>query len=317
MDTASRVLRLLSLLTTRRSWRGEELAERLGVTDRTVRRDVERLRELGYPVHAVPGPTGGYALGAGARLPPLQLDDDSAVAVALGVRAAATGAVAGMEESALRALAAIEQVMPTHLQRRVTALRSAIVPLAADGPTVAPAVLAVLALACRDGERLRFGYVDRTGAQTRRHVEPHRVVHTGRRWYLVARDVDRDGWRSFRVDRMREPTPTGARGHPEDPPDAARFVTDALSLRPYRWHARLLIEAPAEVVAGLVPPTAAAVEALDDRRCVLVTGADSLDAIVLHTALLDLPFTPLEPPELAERCAALAERLRAAAGLLT
>ena len=309
-----RLLRLLPLLTSRRSWRGEELADRLGVTPRTVRRDIERLRELGYPVHAVPGPAGGYTLGSGARLPPLLLDDDAAVAAAVGLHMAACGAVAGMEDAAVRAVAAVEQVMPTRLRRRVEALRSTTVALGVSGPVVEPSVLALLALACRDGERLRFGYVDGGGVPSRRHVEPHRLVSTGRRWYLVANDLDRRDWRSFRVDRLRDPLPTGRRSRPADPPDAARFVSEGMSSRPYRWRARVLLEAPADVVAGLVSPTAAVVESVDERRCLFLTGADSLDAIALQVAWLNVPFTPLEPPELRERCAMFAERFGRAAG---
>ncbi|HEX3811729.1 MAG TPA: WYL domain-containing protein [Mycobacteriales bacterium] len=312
-DTATRLLRLLPLLTTRRTWGGQELAERLGVTPRTVRRDIERLRELGYPVGAVPGPAGGYALGAGAGLPPLLLDDDSAVAVTLGLHVAAGGAVAGIEEAAVRAAAAIEQVMPARLRRRVQALQSATVTLPANGPTVEPAVLALLALACRDGERLRFGYVDRAGLETRRHVEPYRLVSTGRRWYLVARDIDRDDWRSFRLDRLRNPLSTGRHSRPADPPDPARFVSAGVSSSPYRWQARVILDAPADVVAARVPATVAVVEVIDDGHCLLTTGSDSLDSIALHLASLDIPFTPLEPTELRDRCAALAARLTQAA----
>jgi predicted DNA-binding transcriptional regulator YafY len=312
-DTAARLLRLLSLLTARRTWGGEELADRLGVTGRTVRRDVERLRDLGYPVRAVPGPAGGYALGAGTGLPPLLLDDDSAVAVALGLHAAASGAVAGIEEAALRATAAIEQVMPTRLRRRVQALLATTVPLTATDSVVRPAVLAQLALACRDGERLRFGYVDRAGQDSRRHVEPYRLVCTGRRWYLVARDLDRADWRSFRVDRLHDPVPTGRHSTPANPPDAARFVSDAVSRGPYRWQVRVVMHAPAAVLTDRTPPTVAVIEAIDDERCLLTSGGDSLDYIALHLAMLNVPFTPVEPPELRDRCAALARRLHDAA----
>jgi predicted DNA-binding transcriptional regulator YafY len=312
-DTAERLLRLLSLLTARRGWRGEDLAARLGVTARTIRRDVDRLRDLGYQVHAVPGPAGGYELGAGAALPPMLLDDDAAVAVAVGLRAAADGAVAGLAEAAVRAAAVIERVLPERLRRRVDALHSAVVPLPTDAPMVEPAVLALLAMACRDSERLRFGYTDGEGRHSRRHVEPHRLVSTGRRWYLVARDIDRDAWRSFRLDRLTGPLPTGQRSPPADPPDAARFVIEGMSTRPYRWQARVLMEAPASVVAGRVPPTTAVVEATGDERCLLTTGSDNLDSIVLHLAGLGIPFTPLAPPELRMRCAELSRRLSEAA----
>jgi predicted DNA-binding transcriptional regulator YafY len=225
-DTAERLLRLLSLLTARRGWRGEDLAGRLGVTPRTVRRDVERLRNLGYEVRAVPGPAGGYELGAGSALPPMLLDDDAAVAVAVGLRAAADGAVAGMAEAAVRAAAIIERLLPDRLRRRADALQSAVVPLPAGAAPVSPDLLGTLALACRDAERLRFAYVDGSGKPSRRHVEPYRLVSTSRRWYLVARDIDRDDWRSFRLDRISQPLPTGQRSSPADPPDAAQFVAE-------------------------------------------------------------------------------------------
>jgi predicted DNA-binding transcriptional regulator YafY len=316
--TAERLLRLLSLFTVRRSWRGEELAERLGVTPRTIRRDVDRLRDLGYQVEALPGPGGGYELGAGSGLPPLLLDDDAAVAVALGLRAVAAGAVAGMEEAAVRAAAVIERVLPGRLRLRVDALRSAVVPLRAQQagtPAVQPGTLALLALACRDGERLRFGYVDSRGAPSRRHVEPHRLVSTARHWYLVARDVDRGEWRSFRIDRLAEPLRTGQRSSPaaDAPPDAARFVAEGIAAGAYRYQARVLVAAPAGVVADQVPGLGAVIEAVDDQSCLLITGSDYIDAIAMHLAVLDLPFTPLEPPELRERCAELSRRLAEAA----
>src|SRR5215469_11899280 len=201
--TAERLLRLLSLFTVRRSWGGDELAQRLGVTPRTIRRDVDRLRDMGYEVRAVPGPYGGYELGAGTGLPPLLLDDDAAVAVAVGLRAVAGGAVAGMEEAAVRAAAVIERVLPGRLKVRADALRAAVVPLPGvrpDDAAVGPETLALLALACRDGERIRFGYTDGEGTASSRHVEPFRLVVTARRWYLVAYDLDKGEWRSFRLD---------------------------------------------------------------------------------------------------------------------
>jgi predicted DNA-binding transcriptional regulator YafY len=313
-DTAGRLLRLLPLLTARPSWRGEELAARLGVTARTVRRDIGRLRELGYPVHAVPGRQGGYALGPGARLPPLLLDEDSAVAVALGLRsAAADPGLRGNQEAVARAAAAIDQVLPARLRLRVEALTATTVPLLPADPVIEPNDLAVLALACRQGERLRFSYAGGSGSAGRRHVEPYRLVSTGRRWYLVAHDLDRGEWRSFRLDRLRDVLPTGARSRPADPPDAARFVSEGISSGPYRWRARVLLDAPAGVIAAMVPSTVAVVEAVDEGHCVLTSGSDSLDSIALHLALLDVPFTPLEPAELRDRCTVLADRLRQAA----
>lgn len=308
--TATRLLRLLPLLTSRPAWRGDELAEAFGVTTRTVRRDVERLRDLGYPVAATPGSHGGYSLRAGNGLPPLLLDDDSAVAVAIGLRTVATR---GMEEAAARAAAAIDQVLPARLRHRVEALTAATVPLPVASPPISHNDLAFLAQACQSGERLRFIYRDGSGTETRRHVEPYRLVSTGRRWYLVARDIDKGAWRSFRVDRVDSPAGTGVRTRPADPPDAARFVSEGISTGPYRWRARALLDAPAEVVATMVPSTVAVIEAVDEHRCVLTSGSDSLDSIALHLAHLGIPFIPLAPPELRARCAALAERLHAAA----
>lgn len=320
--TAGRLLRLLSLFIARRQWGGAELADRMGVTPRTIRRDVDRLRELGYEIRAVPGPAGGYELGGGSATPPLLLDDDAAVAVALGLRtvaagAGAGGAVAGMAEAAARAAAVVERVLPARLTRRVEALHTAVVPLhppAGGDPEVSPQTLSTVALACRDGERLRFSYTDARGRATRRHAEPHRLVFTARRWYLVAHDVDKREWRSFRLDRLAdEPFRTGVRSRPPDPPDAARFVAEGIAAGGYRYQARVRIEAPAHVVAARVPPQAAVIEAIDDTSCLLISGGDQLDWIVMHLAVLDFPFTPLDPPELRERCAALSSRLAAAA----
>jgi len=314
--TAERLLRLLSLFTVHRSWGGDELAQRLGVTPRTIRRDVERLRELGYQVRAVPGPYGGYELGAGAGLPPLLLDDDAAVAVAVGLRAVAGGAVAGMEEAAVRAAAIIERVLPGRLKVRADALRAAVVPLAGvrpDDAAVRPETLALLALACRDGERIRFGYTDGEGTQSSRHVEPFRLVVTARRWYLVAHDLDKGEWRSFRLDRLERPRPTGQRSRPADPPDAARFVAEGIAAGAYRYQARVLVAAPADVVAARIPGLGAVVEAVSESECLVISGSNYLDMIALHFAALDLPFTPIEPPELRARCAALSRRLGEAA----
>ena len=314
--TAERLLRLLSLFTVRRSWGGEELAQRLGVTPRTIRRDVDRLRDLGYQVHAVPGPAGGYELGAGTGLPPLLLDDDAAVAVALGLRAVAAGAVAGMEEAAVRAAAVIERVLPSRLRLRVDALRLAVVPVhapRADAQQVRPDTLALLALACRDAERLRFGYTDSQGRASRRHVEPFRLVSTTRYWYLVARDVDRGEWRSFRLDRLEAPQPTGQRSRPADPPDAARFVAEGIAAGAYRYQAKVLVAAPADVVAARMPGLGAVIEAVSESSCLVISGHQYLEAIAMYFAALDVPFTPLEPPELRALCAALSRRLGEAA----
>jgi predicted DNA-binding transcriptional regulator YafY len=316
LETSARLLKLLSLLQARRDWSGAELARRLGVTDRTVRRDVDKLRNLGYPVHAATGIAGGYRLGAGAALPPLLLDDDEAVAVAIGLRTATAGAVAGIEETSVRALAKLEQVLPSRLRRRVNALQHYTVRISVDvpGPTVTPDVLTAIANACRDHERLRMDYRDHGGRPSIRTVEPHRLVNWGRRWYLVAWDTDRDDWRTFRVDRLTPKIPTGPRFTPRDLPggDVAEFVARRVSAAGWQHTARILVHAPAEQVTERINPAVGMVEALDEDRCVLVTGAGSLDTIVLYVGLLDMDFEITEPPELVDRVRVWADRYRRA-----
>src|ERR687897_3134861 len=221
-ETSSRLLTLLSLLQGRRDWPGSELAERLEVSRRTIRRDIERLRVLGYPVESLTGPAGGYRLRAGTAMPPLLLDDEEAIAIAVGLRTAARASVAGIEETSVRALVKLEQVLPRHLRRRVSALQAATTTLAAGGPTVDPQSLTLIAAACRDSERVRFAYRGRDGAESRREVEPHSLVNLGRRWYLAAWDRGRGDWRTFRLDRLQRPRSSGVRFEPRDLP-----VTDA------------------------------------------------------------------------------------------
>ncbi|MGI5211658.1 helix-turn-helix transcriptional regulator [Plantactinospora sp. CA-290183] len=309
LDASARLLRLLAILQTRPEWRGPELAERLGVTVRTLRRDVARLRDLGYPVQATPGVAGGYRLGAGSALPPLLLDDDEAVAVVLSLRTATSHTVTGIAETSLRALTKLERILPARLRQRTAALRLATVPLAGHAPTVDPELLTVIAEACRNLHRLTFGYRARDGEPGLRTVQPHRLVHTGRRWYLVARDEDRDDWRTFRVDRITDLRTTGIRFTPRDPPEAAAFVADSITAAPYRFRARVLVHAPAQVVAERVPPTAGTVEAVDPRNALLVTGADSLSFLAMHLSLLGCDFTVLEPAELVRELGILADRL--------
>lgn len=312
ITTSARLLRLLGLLQQRQLWAGSELADRLKVTERTVRRDVERLRELGYPVHGATGTGGGYRLGAGAALPPLLLDDEEAVAVAIGLRAEALGTVAGLGEASLRALTKLERVLPTRLHHLVTTLHSATVPLAAAASTVDTEVLMAIAAACRDSELLRFDYRTRDGAESSRRVEPHRMVNTGNRWYLVARDVHRADWRTFRVDRIGAVLATGRRFTAVDPPDAAEFVTAGMSSAPYRYQARILLAVDLAAAAGLVPPTVGhLVEA--EGGTVLTTGGDSLDGLALHLAFLGCEFEVLDPPELQAHLVELSRRLSAAA----
>jgi predicted DNA-binding transcriptional regulator YafY len=319
LQTSARLLRLLSLFQAQRFWAGAGLAERLEVTARTLRRDVDRLRSLGYPVNSTSGTAGGYQLGPGATLPPLLLDDDEAVAVAVGLRTAASGTVAGIEEASVRALSKLEQVLPSRLSRRVAALHAFIVPLANAGPTVDAGALSAIAAACRDHEELRFRYQSRDGSPSVRTVQPHRLVHTGRRWYLAAWDTDRNNWRTFRVDRIDVTTGgrlnTGARFTPRPPPDGdfAAYVTRSVAFKPYQHQALVLVQAPVESVAERIPPAVGTLEAIDQRTCLLRTGACSLDALAVHLALLGFDFEVREPPELAARIRELAERFRRAA----
>ncbi|MGY1718317.1 helix-turn-helix transcriptional regulator [Blastococcus sp. SYSU DS0552] len=314
LETSARLLRLLSLLQMPRDWPGAELAQRLGVSTRTIRRDVDRLRELGYSVHATAG-SPGYRLGAGTGVPPLLLDDDEAVAVAVGLGTAAVSGVAGIEETSVRALVKLEQVLPPPLRHRVSALRAATVPLASPAGEVDPAALTAIATAVRDRESLRFDYRSRNGAEGRRTAEPHRLVSSGRRWYLVAWDTSRSDWRTFRVDRMRLRTPNGPRFAPREPPggDLTRYVSEQISIHPYRYRGRFTVHAPADVVATRMPPTVAAVEPAADDRCVLNAGANSLDELSVWVAQLGVPFEVHEPPELIEHVRALGARLLDAA----
>ncbi|MFB9681684.1 helix-turn-helix transcriptional regulator [Streptosporangium vulgare] len=312
LDTSARLLRLLSHLQTPREWTGAELAERLAVSGRTVRADVQRLRDLGYPVLATRGSAGGYRLGAGAVLPPLLLDDEEAVAVTVGLRTATGGAIAGIEEASLRALAKLEQVLPSRLRRRVNTLQAYTVPVPRGdaGPGADPAVLTTLSALCRDRERLRFDYHDHAGAATLRTVEPYRLVIWGRRWYLLAWDVERSDWRTFRVDRIRPRTPTGPRFTPRDLPDddVAAYVSGRVSAAAWRYRAQVTVHAPAEVIADRIGPAAGTVERLDEHTCVLHTGADTIETLGVYLGMLDADFDVTGPPELLTHLHRLAHR---------
>jgi predicted DNA-binding transcriptional regulator YafY len=308
LETSARLLRVLSLLQARPDWTGRELAERLEVTTRTVRKDVERLRRLGYPVHATPGAAGGYRLGAGAQLPPLLLDDDEAVAVAVGLRTAASHGVRGTEETSVRALAKLEQVLPSRLRRRVNVLQAYTVPFEGWGPTVDAETLTAIAGACRDLVRLRFAYRSHDGTTSRRLVEPHRLVHTGRRWYLAAWDCDREDWRSFRVDRIEPRLSTDRRFEPREPPhgDAAKYVARSISSQRDRYQATVILHAPLAAVAQRVPHAVGTLEAIDDDTCLLRTGADWLGGLAVYVADIGVDFTVVDPPQFAAQVRALA-----------
>ncbi|MGN6681884.1 MAG: helix-turn-helix transcriptional regulator [Streptosporangiaceae bacterium] len=309
LETSARLLRLLGLLQVRPEWSGADLAERLGVTVRTLRRDVQRLRDLDYPVHSVPGVAGGYRLGSGRALPPLLLDDDEAIAVVVSLRSAASHTVAGLADASVSALAKLDQVLPARLRERTASLQHATVALTGPGPVVDPEQLAALAAACGRHQRLRLSYRSRSGSDSRRIVEPHRLVSTGYRWYLMAFDVERADWRTFRVDRITESAEAGGRFVPREPPDPAAFVARAVTSAPYRYQARVLVHAPAHVVAEEFSRTSGVVTDAGDDGCLLTTGSDSLGALTFHLAALGVDFTVLEPQELIDFIAATAERL--------
>jgi predicted DNA-binding transcriptional regulator YafY len=295
------MLRLLSLLQTHRFWPGAELAERLEVSERTLRRDVDRLRELGYPVDASRGVAGGYQLQSGSAMPPLLLDDEEAVAIAVGLRTSAGGAVDGIEETSVRALTKVIQVMPPRLRRRVDALRAYTVPAfwGGGGPTVDATALTVIAQACRDDERLRFGYTARDGRETARQVEPHRLVSLGRRWYLVAWDLERHDWRTFRIDRLNDPVSTGARFRQRALPggDAAAFVRNQIKAIPTQYQVEVEIRTAAADVERVVSRWGT-VEAIDDHSCRLRMSVDTLDWPALVLASVGADFTVVQPAEL-------------------
>ena len=314
--TSGRLLALLGLLQSRSRWTGAELADRLAVTPRTVRNDIERLRELGYPVEAVRGPAGHYRLGVGAKMPPLLLDDEEAVAVAVGLRAI-TG-MAGVEETSARALAKLEGVLPHRLRRQVGAVRDAVqtgpenTGSNAPDPQVAPGVLLAVAAAIRDHEELRLSYLD----DERLQVEPYRLVSWQRRWYVVVRDPRTDDWRSLRLDWLELRSPGGRRFTPTGLPggDYPSFVLRTTAVAGWRVHTRITVAAPAEEVLRRINPTVGVVEAIDDHSCVLVTGSDSVETVAAYIGMLGLDFTVTDPPELVEALRVVSERYARAIG---
>jgi predicted DNA-binding transcriptional regulator YafY len=316
-ETSARLLRLLSLLQAHREWAGAELASRLGVSERTVRRDVDRLRGLGYPVEATRGRVGGYRLGAFADMPPLLLDDEEAVAIAVGLRTAARSPVTGIEDASLRALAKLEQVLPARLRARVGALATTTVEIPPDSPAppVDAELLALLATAARDHQTVRFDYSSHEGVESLRRAEPYRLVVWGRRWYLLAWDLDRGDWRTYRVDRIGHVrTPVGPRFAPREvPDDIATSLARDISAAGFRVRARIVVHAPADEVAARLPAAVGVVEPLDDERCVLSTGADSLATVAVYLGMLDADFEVEGPPELRAHVAELAGRYARAA----
>lgn len=310
-ETSARLLSLLSLLQSRPHWSGTELAERLGVTTRTIRNDIERLRALGYPVNAERGVHGSYRLGAGAALPPLLLEDHEAIAVVLGLRAASTSSVERVAESSAVALAKIEQVLPSRLRRQVNTLAQVTTQVADDAgipdadPRFDAEMLTAVAAAIRDTEWLRFDYDGEP-----RLVEPYQLVSWERRWYLLGREPEADSWGVFRLDRMVLRMRTGRRFQPQPLPDddVSAYVMRAVAYEGWAVHARITVLAPAAEVMAKINPAVGIVEPVDDETCVLITGADSVSTMAVYVGLLDLDIRVDEPPELVERMKVLSRR---------
>jgi len=315
LETSARLLALLGLLQSRPAWPGAELARRLEVTPRTIRNDVDRLRDLGYPIDGARGPSGGYRLGPGAKLPPLLLDDSEAVAVAIGLRAA--HGVTGIEESSASALTKLEQVLPHRLRRRVEAITGTVSagPVNTDSnvedPQIAPETLSRIADAIRDEERLRLTY-----GGDRLDVEPYRVITWQRRWYLVAREVPTARWRALRVDWTEISAMPQPRFSPQpmSVDDYTTFVVREIASGGWSVHARITVLAPAEEVRSRINDAVGVVEPLDDQTCVLVTGADSIEILAVYVGMLGLDFRVDSPPELVEHVRLLGRRYAAAAG---
>lgn len=300
MDKAGRLLRLLSLLETRRDWTAQELSERLDVTTRTVRRDIDKLRELGYPVNAMSGPGGGYQLGSGGSIPPLMLEEDEAVALAASLRIAAREHVLGLDEAGLTLMAKLEQMLPPKLRSRLEDVTSMTVTTGdRAAPRVDPATLSVLAGAARNDERIRFIYTAPGRDPMERHVEPYRVVVVWRNWYLVAFDRDREDWRTFRLDRMAKPAATGMRFTRVDPPDPVALVESGLSIYSYSMRGRVRLHTSVEKAKAMVPGTIGRIGE-QNGETILEIGADEPGWIARYVASLPVDFEILEPPELVE-----------------
>lgn len=316
LKTSARLLQILSLLQTHPFLSGRVLAERLDVSTRTIRNDVERLRDLGYPIHSTPGVAGGYQLGPGSAMPPLLMDDEEAVAVALGLSSAASGSILGVEEAALRALAKLHQVLPSRLRHRITTMQAALVPIPSHGPVVDAAILLTLATTCRDTQRLRLDYKSQSGSTSRRLVEPYRLALRAGRWYLLAYDLDRDDWRTFRVDRIAPRVPLGPRFTPRalPPEGAADYVDRGVASASWDFKATVLIYAPASVIAQRLPRSAGTVTALDEMTCELESGSDSPAALLRYLSMLDVDFSVADNPALAVEARRLADRLSRASG---
>jgi predicted DNA-binding transcriptional regulator YafY len=307
------MLELLGLLQGRASWSGSDLAVRLEVTERTVRRDVDRLRVLGFPVEAAPGRAGGYRMGRGASLPPLLLNDDETVAVAIGLRFAVDGTIDGIEDSAVSALSKLDQLLPVHLARRIRAVHDNTASMSRDNKLerITASHLILLAGACAGKERVRFDYVDKGGRPSRRLVEPLRVVRSGARWYLAARDIDRSDWRTFRLDRIKSPENVGTRFEHVDPPDPVALISRGLASMPYPFVAHILLPVSLDEAAAMIPRTVAMFES-HQGATVVELGSSSLERMVGYLAGLRPPCQVLDPPELRQALAEHAHQIAAA-----
>jgi predicted DNA-binding transcriptional regulator YafY len=320
VDTPARLLRLLAMFTTRATWNADELAGRLEITTRTLRRDVTRLRDLGYPIASTTGRYGGYELGAGGRLPPLLLDDDEAIAVSVALRELSVDADPTLGEAALSASTKLRQVLPETLRDRVDALGEVVVGVrqgrartgreGGSGGRIELPNLMALAMCCRRGERVTFTYRDGADRVSERRVEPHRLVSLGRRWYLVGFDLDRDDWRTYRVDRISDLKATGHRNSPRETPDAGALVSEGVAVRVFETRTRVLVHAPSQVVVMHVGPTVGVVEQSEPgaESCLVTIGGDA-DWVARYLASLPVDFEVLEPPEVRDELRALAERL--------
>jgi len=315
--STARLLELLSILQRGGEHAGPALARQLEVTERTVRRDVDRLRELGYAVDARRGSDGAYRLGpGGSALPPLLLDEEEAIALAVCVRTAAGDSVRGVGVAAERALAKLRQSLSPRARTQAEALSAATVRLPmATGNEVDDAVLLEVSAACRTPERLHIGYRAASGIETERRVDPYRVVNVGRRWYLMAFDVDRQDWRTFRLDRILSVRRTGHGVHLVDPPDPVSYVSASIAIAPYRYQARVIVHAAADVVARTVPPSVGVIEELGPHHCRLEIGADDLDYLTVELGSLGHDFEVEAPDALRTHLAVVAARIaRAVSG---
>lgn len=311
LSTSARLLRLASLLQSRRHWPGAELAQALGVDARTMRRDVDRLRELGYPVEASSGVGGGYALGRGADLPPLVLDDDEAVALAIALRAA-SASVGGIEATSLRLMGKLDQLMPTRLRRRATALHAVTLSLRSGLPLVDAALLSSLATACRDCLALRFDYRNHAGEASQRQVQPLRLANYGRRWYLIAWDTDRGDWRSFRVDRLHGAPIVGASFTPRPvPPDVAARLESGIAYAPFACRITLRLQGTVEELQAALPTWCGVLERDTDTHSLLRVGADSPEGVLAQVLMIGRDAELVEDAAMAPQLQAVLSRMSA------